>query len=187
MNTESLWAFIVSGLSALWMSFEKIHHLIYAILFILAVNLFLATVKSIKNCYIRRRRKKPFNIITCISEVGFLRILLEFAACSFGLFTISALDLIMAMGGHESPAFIGMLLQWITIFALILYGWVAGKRFGDIAPDLTIVRGVKYFFSKIKWWEKIPFGEDLEEGLKNGELEKIVNETTNSKDIKESK
>ena len=56
----------------------------------------------------------------------------------------------MSMGGHKSPEFIDMLLQWITIFALILYGGMAFKRLGDLAPDLMIVKGVKYFFSKSK-------------------------------------
>ena len=83
MNLESFWAFLISGLSALWMNFQEIHHLIYSILFILAINLLLATIKSIKHCYIRRKRKRPFKILTCISEMGVLKILLEFAACSF--------------------------------------------------------------------------------------------------------
>lgn len=45
MNLESFWAFLISGLSALWMNFQEIHHLIYSILFILAINLLLATIK----------------------------------------------------------------------------------------------------------------------------------------------
>ena len=79
MNLGSFWAFLISGLSALWMNFQEIHHLIYSILFILAINLLLATIKSIKHCYIRRKRKRPFKILTCISEMGVSKILLEFA------------------------------------------------------------------------------------------------------------
>lgn len=183
MSLESFWAFIVSGLSALWMNFESIHHLIYSILFILAVNLMLATIKSIKHCYIRRRRKRPFRLLSCISEVGFLNILLEFAACSFGLFTISGMDLLMSMNGHKSPEFIDILLQWITIFALILYGGMAFKRLGDLAPNLTIVKGVRYFFVKVKWWKKIPFGEDIEEGIKNGEINDLIKEDSGKKKV----
>lgn len=181
MSLESFWAFVVSGLSALWMNFESIHHLIYSILFILAINLMLATIKSVKHCYIRRRRKKPFRLLSCISEVGFLNILLEFAACSFGLFTISGMDLLMSMNGHKSPEFIDILLQWITIFALILYGGMAFKRLGDLAPNLTIVKGFKYFFYKIKWWKKLPFGDDFEEGIKNGEIGNLIEEGTSKK------
>lgn len=106
--------------------------------------------------------------------MGVLKILLEFAACSFGLFTISGMDLIMSMGGHKSPEFIDMLLQWITIFALILYGGMAFKRLGDLTPDLMIVKGVKYFFSKVSWWQKVPFGEELKEGIKNGEIQDLL-------------
>lgn len=181
VNLESFWAFIISGLSALWMNFQEIHHLIYSILFILAINLLLATIKSIKHCYIRRKRKRPFKILTCISEMGVLKILLEFAACSFGLFTISGMDLIMSMGGHKSPEFIDMLLQWITIFALILYGGMAFKRLGDLAPDLMIVKGVKYFFSKVSWWQKVPFGEELKEGINNGDIQELLDEDKEGK------
>lgn len=177
MSAERFWALIISGLSVLWMDFEDIHHLIYSILFILAVNLVLATIKSMRNCYIRRRRKKPFVLSACISEIGFTKILLEFAACSFGLFTISSLDLLLSLNGHRSPEFIDILLQWITIFALILYGGMAFKRLGDLAPNLTIVKGVRYFLKKISWWKKLPFGDDIEDGIKSGEIRDLIEES----------
>lgn len=177
MNAESLWAFLISGLSALWMNFQEIHHLIYSILFILAVNLLLATINSVKHCYIRRKRKRPFRLSACISETGVFKILLEFAVCSFGLFTISGMDLLLSMDGHTSPEFIDVLLQWITIFALILYGGMAFKRLGDLAPDLMIVKGVKYFLSKVSWWKKVPFGDDIEEDIKSGKFNELLNES----------
>ena len=81
----------------------------------------------------------------------------------------------MSMGGHKSPEFIDMLLQWITIFALILYGGMAFKRLGDLAPDLMIVKGVKYFFSKV------PFGEELKEGINNGDIQELLDEDKEGK------
>lgn len=60
MNLESFWAFLISGLSVLWMNFQEIHHLIYSILFILAINLLLATIKKYQTLLYPKKEKEAF-------------------------------------------------------------------------------------------------------------------------------
>ena len=47
--------------------------------------------------------------------------------------------------------------------------------------DLMIVKGVKYFFSKVSWWQKVPFGEELKEGINNGDIQELLAEDKEGK------
>ena len=44
-----------------------------------------------------------------------------------------------------------------------------------------IVKGVKYFFSKVSWWQKVPFGEELKEGINNGDIQELLDEDKEGK------
>lgn len=147
---ERLWSTLSMIAVALWGFFQSIHYLLITLVFIMAVNLFLRTVLTLKNCHKRRISKKKIDVTKCIRSLGYLGILGEFAVAGFGLCFLSAIYSFLGMDGKESPDWLFWVIRVISYFLFLVYTIMTFERLSMVFPNTTIVVAVKWFIGLIK-------------------------------------
>lgn len=182
---ERLWHTLSVILVACWGFFQSVHHLLITLVFIMAVNIFLRTILTIKNCNKRRRVKKKIDLLKCVHSLGYLGILGEFAVVGFGLCFLSVIYRILGSNGDNSPEWLFWVIEVLSYFSFLVYTIMTFDRLSLVFPDTTIVKAAKWLISVININSFLPpalagkinvdkddikkLGEVIEDGMEENE------------------
>lgn len=146
---ERLWHTLSVILVACWGFFQSVHHLLITLVFIMAVNIFLRTILTIKNCNRRRRSRKKVDLSKCMHSLGYLGILGEFAVAGFGLCFLSVIYRILGSNGEDSPKWLFWVIEVLSYFSFLVYTIMTFDRLSLVFPDTTIVKAAKWLIGVI--------------------------------------